>query len=376
MDDMKIYRFAVVVLSALLLIVVTGSMKRETVAEEKHLLYVASPGIRNYVEYGGVGILVYDIAAGHKFVKRIPTWPATEGKPAENVKGVVASAKTAKIYVSTPKRVACFDLITEKKVWEKEYEGGCDRMALSPDGKTLYVPSFEGPHWLVVDALTGEVIKKLELNSGAHNTVYSLDGRFAYLAGLKSPLLRVADTGTHTITKEVGPFGAAIRPFTINSAQTLCYVNVNELLGFEIGDLKTGKTLHRVEVTGFQKGPVKRHGCPSHGVGLTPDEKEVWLCDGFNEQMHVFDNTVTPPKQVASVKLREQPGWVTFSLDGKLAYPSTGEVIDVKTKKIIATLSDEAGRPVHSEKLLEIVFANGKPVRTGDQFGLGRVGDK
>jgi DNA-binding beta-propeller fold protein YncE len=272
--------------------------------------------------------------------------------------------------------VTCFDLITEKKVWEKEYEGGCDRMALSPDGKTMYVPSFEGPHWLVVDALTGEVIKKLELNSGAHNTVYSLDGRFAYLAGLKSPLLRVADTSSHTITKEIGPFSAAIRPFTINSAQTLCYVNVNDLLGFEIGDLKTGKTLQRVEVSGFQKGPVKRHGCPSHGVGLTPDEKEIWLCDGFNERVHVFDNTVTPPKQVASVKLREQPGWVTFSLDGKLAYPSTGEVIDVKTKKIIDTLSDETGRQVHSEKLLEIVFANGKPIRVGDQFGLGRAGGK
>ena len=32
-------------------------------AKEKHLLYVASPGIRNYVEYGGVGVLVYDIDA-------------------------------------------------------------------------------------------------------------------------------------------------------------------------------------------------------------------------------------------------------------------------------------------------------------------------
>ena len=72
---------------------------------------------------------------------------------------------------------------------------------------------------------------------------------------------------------------------------------------------------------------------PSHGVGLTPDEKEVWLCDAFNERVHVFDNTVTPPKQVTSVKLQEQPGWITFSLDGKIAYPSTGEVIDVEDEK-------------------------------------------
>jgi DNA-binding beta-propeller fold protein YncE len=369
---MNLHRVVVSFLSVLALVFAGADTARNAVVEEKHLLYVASPGIRNYVEFGGVGILVYDIQQGHKFVKRIPTWDVPEGKPAENVKGVVANAKTAKIYVSTPKRVACFDLITEKKVWDREYEGGCDRMALTPDGGTLYIPSFEGPHWHIVDALTGEVIKRLEPNSGAHNTIASLDGRFAYLAGLKSPLLPVVDTKTREIVRKVGPFSHSIRPFTINSDNSLCYVNVNELLGFEIGDLRTGKMLHRVEVAGFRKGQTKRHGCPSHGVGLTPDEKEVWICDAFNERLHVFDNTVMPPKQTMSIKLREQPGWITFSLDGRLAYPSTGEVIDVKTKKIIHALSDETGRQVLSEKLLEIVWANGKPVRASDQFGLGR----
>ena len=29
---------------------------------------------------------------------------------------------------------------------------------------------------------------------------------------------------------------------------------------------------------------------------------------------------------------------------------------------------------MQSEKLLEIDFAGGKPVRAGDQFGIGRVG--
>jgi len=373
---MNIQRVIASILLVLVLIFAVAPAPRQEAVEEKRLLFVASPGIRNYVEFGGVGILVFDIRQNHKFIKRIPTWDYPAGAPAENIKGVVANAKTAKIYLSTPKRLACFDLLTEKKVWEREYPGGCDRMALTPDGKTLYVPSFEGPHWNVVDALTGDVIKKLEPNSGAHNTIVSLDGKFAYLAGLKSPYLPVVDTKTMEIVRKVGPFSHSIRPFTVNRDNSLCFVNVNELLGFEIGDLRTGKMLHRVEIAGVPKGPPKRHGCPSHGVGLTPDEKEIWVCDAFNERMHIFDNTVMPPKQVTSIKLREQPGWITFSLDGRLAYPSTGEVIDVKTKQIITALSDEVGRPVHSEKLLEIVFANGKPVRAGDQFGLGRAGRK
>jgi hypothetical protein len=339
---------------------------------EHHYLYVAEPGIRNYVEYGGIGVLVYDMENGHKFMKRIPTFPEVPGKEPENVKGVAADAKTARLYVSTIKRVAAIDLATEKKVWEKEYEGGADRLAISPDGKTLYIPSLEGPHWNVVDAKSGDVITKIVTNSGAHNTIYGPGGKYVYLAGLKMPKLLIADASKREVVKEVGPFGSMVRPFTINGAETLCFVNVNELLGFEIGDLKTGKMLHRVEVKGFEKGPVKRHGCPSHGIGLTPDEKELWLSDGANERMHIFDATVMPPKQIATIKLRDQPGWVTFSMDGRYAYPSTGEVIDTKTRQIVAALTDEAGRQVQSEKVVEVVMSDGRPTRTGDQFGVGR----
>ncbi|MEJ7605976.1 MAG: hypothetical protein WKF37_06855 [Bryobacteraceae bacterium] len=267
-------------------------------AAEKKLLYVATPGIRNYVEYGGVGILVFDRDNGHRLVKRIPTLEVAPGQMPENVKGIAANARTARIYLSTPKRIAGFDLVTEKKVWEKEVEGGADRMALSPNGEVLYVPSFEGPHWNVLNAATGAVITKIETNSGAHNTIYGPDGRRAYLAGLKSPLLSVANTNNHQVIKTVGPFGHSIRPFTVNGRGTLCFVNVNGLLGFEVGDIKTGKMLHRVEVEGYKQGSVKRHGCPSHGIGLTPDEKELWVVDGHNNSVHIFDATSMPPKQM------------------------------------------------------------------------------
>jgi len=305
-------------------------------------------------------------------VKRIPTLPVPEGQAPENVKGIALSAHTGLLYVTTPKRMFALDLSAERIVWNREYEGGCDRMALSPDGTILYVPSFEGPHWHAVDARTGDVIRRIDTNSGAHNTIYGPDGAFVYLAGLRSPLLNVADARTHTIAKPIGPFSNVIRPFTINGAQTLCFVNVNGLLGFEVGDVRTGKMLHRVEVQGYRQGPVKRHGCPSHGVGLTPDESEIWVVDSANSSVHIFDARVMPPKQSVSIRLRDQPGWITFSLDGKYAYPSTGEVIDTKTRKTVAALTDERGRAVQSEKMVEAMYSGGRLVRVGDQFGIGR----
>ena len=338
----------------------------------RKLLYVAEPGIRDYVEYGGHGLLVFDIDHGHRFVRRIPTGGVDEkGKPL-NVKGVCASALTKRIYVSTTRSILCLDLLTDKLLWEKFYEGGCDRLALSPDGKIIYVPSLEGDHWHVIDALSGAVLQKIVRKSGAHNTIYGLDGSYVFLAGLKSPTLTVMDARTREVSLTVGPFTNVIRPFTVNYNNTLCFVNVNGLLGFEIGDLRTGKVLHRVELAGSKPGSEKRHGCPSHGIGLTPDETELWLTDAANSSLHIFDATAMPPKEIDQVHLRDQPGWITFGLDGRFAYPSTGEVIDVKTRKVVATLSDELSRAVQSEKLLEIDFQGTEPVRAGDQFGLGR----
>src|SRR5579864_1694359 len=240
-------------------------------------LYVAVPGIRNYLEYGGHGLLVFDIDKGHRFLKRIPTAGVDEQGIPINVKGACASAATKRFYISTIKTLTCLDLVSEKILWERPYDQGCDRMAISPDGKIMYIPSFEKDHWKVLDALSGDVITKIVTNSSSHNTIYGLDGKRAYLAGLNSPLLTVADTSSHTALKTVGPFSASIRPFTVDGEQRHCFVNVNGLLGFEVGDLATGKKLYRIEVEGYSQGPVKRHGCPSHGIGMTPDDKELWV---------------------------------------------------------------------------------------------------
>ena len=356
-----------------LLVAVNTRADESSPAAVSRLLYVASPGIRNDLTYGGHGLLVFDIDHGHKFVKRIPTAGLDEQGMPINVKGICASAATKRVYISTIRQLMCLDLVSEKLLWEKTVAGGCDRMSISPDGKLIYLPSFEGPHWNVVDAASGDIIAKIEPNSGAHNTVYGPSGDFAYLAGLRSPLLTVADARLHKTAKTVGPFGGSIRPFTIDGRERYCFATVNGLLGFEVGDLARGKLLHRVEVSGFKQGPVKRHGCPSHGIGLTPDEKELWVCDAANRRLHVFDATVMPPKPTTSIEVRDEPGWISFGLDGRLAYPSTGDVVDIATHKIVAQLTDEQGRSVGSEKLLEIDFTDGKPVRAGNQFGVGGV---
>jgi DNA-binding beta-propeller fold protein YncE len=357
-----------ILLIALFLPVDTGAQT----AGAKRYLYVATPGIRDYLGYGGHGILVFDIDNNHRFVKRIPTRGLHPNGRPSNVKGIAVSTSLNSIYVTTIEGLQRIDLATEKLVWEKMYEGGCDRMAISPDGKTMYLPSFEKDFWNVVDCETGDLIKKIQVVKRAHNTVYGLSGKQVYMADIASPILFVADPATHTIAKKVGPFGHFVRPFTVNGAETLVFATVDSLLGFEVGDLQTGQKLERIVVQGWNMGPVRRHGNPSHGIGLTPDEKEIWLADGFNMRMHVF-SAKKPYQQLTTIPLQDMPGWITFSLDGKYAYPSSGEVIDVKTRKILFTLQDENYNNVSSEKMIEIHMNGKKAVKAGDQFGVGRV---
>jgi len=369
-------KLAVLLLLGMLFSAMTIPVKKpvhnKTAPPTRHFLYVAVPGIRDYMGYGGHGLLVFDMDHQHKFVKRIETRGFHPNKTPSNVKGIAVSIPLNSIYISTIETLQRIDLSTGKIIWEKAIEDGCDRMSISPDGKTMYLPSFENKIWNVVDCKTGDVIKKIPGFTRSHNTLYGLSGNYVYLDDLASPWLKIADTKTNTVVNKVGPFGNFIRPFTVNGKETRVYVTVDSLLGFEVGDLKTGKKLARIVVEGWDKGPVRRHGDPSHGIGLTPDEKELWVCDGFNMRLHVF-SAVAPYQQLTTIPLQDMPGWVTFSLDGKFAYPSSGEVIDVKTRKVLLTLKDEFNNSVGSEKMLEVDFGGGKAVRAGDQFGIGRV---
>lgn len=351
-----------------------AEFSEETQGLTGHFLYVATPGIRDYLGYGGHGLIVFDIDNHHQFVKRIPTKGFhRDGRPA-NVKGIAVSKQLNSIYISTLYSLQRIDLATEKLIWEIPYDGGCDRMSISPDGKTMYLPSLEKDFWNVVQCENGKLITQIKVHARAHNTIYGSSGRWAYMADIASPLLHVADTQTHTVHRKIGPFSAGIRPFTINSDESKVYVTVNDLLGFEVGDLKTGKKLASIKVLGWDKGPVRRHGNPSHGIGLTPNEEEVWVCDGHNMRMHIF--SANPPyQQQTTIALSDMPGWVTFSMDGQYAYPSSGEVIHARTRAVMYLLKDEHYNTVSSEKMVEVFLKNGKVTRAGDQFGIGRVND-
>ena len=347
----------------------------------KELIYVTLPGtLEGSPDANGSGIVVLDARNNYNFVKRIPTWDVPASRNPEQVSGVTASAVTQMIYVATRGHLGAWDLTTDKMVWENTYDGQCcERPQIAPDGSFMYVGSDLKNFWYVINPKTGALITKVmtPLSLAAHNINLSFDGKTAFMSP-NGKVMSISDTSTNKLIKTI-EFPDNVRVFVLNRDSSLIYSNTNNLLGFEIADVKTGKMLQHVEVQGFgwpEKWNVTPrlripHGCPSHGIALINNESEVWLSDGINNYIHVFDNTKMPPRQIDAIKTNGGAYWMTPSIDGKLVYASSGEIIDAKTRKVVGVMKDEYGRTMHSEKLLHMSFNNGKLINVSNQFGNG-----
>lgn len=337
-------------------------------SETRRFLYMSSPDGAQKEGRSGAGILIFDIDDGHRFVRRIDV-PIFE----EGLRGFTGNLRTHSVYYSTTnRRLGQFDVESEKIVWEKQYEAGCDRSSVTLDGKKVYVPTgwwYAGDDsgFLIVDGKTGELKKRISVGAKAHNSIVSLDGKYAFLG--TETKLTMFSTSNDSIVKEIENVGEkGVFPYTVNSRNTIAYVCLGGHVGFDVVDLKGGKVLHRV-LAG--KEPIANR---THGAALTPDEKELWISDQKGQRLFVFDATQMPPKAKAQLDLSQGGhGWVAFSGDGRFAWNHTPDVFDSNTKQKVAEFRDESGNRVSASKFIEIHFKNGKVVWMGSEFGLGRL---
>jgi DNA-binding beta-propeller fold protein YncE len=318
-------------------------------------------------------IQVYDINHGHRRVRTIRVFDCCA-----DVRGAAAAARTHRFYVMYNRgnegHVASVDLLRGQLLWDKVlHRPGVDRGSLTPDGATLYLPTWENdnssPYELVVDALTGTVRGHIALAPRSHDTVVSLDGSRVFME-TKSPTgtITMASTATNQVVGTITGYccGGVLGPFSVNGRGTLMVNDVVGFHGFELADIAAGHVIASIPIIG--------PGSAGHGIAFSPDEREVWVNDGGAALVYVFDLTTTPPRQAETVHVSNPgPHWVTFSLDGRFAYvagrkgsPDPTDIIDTHTHKRVGQLSP-------SEDLVEVDMTANAVVAVGNQFGTGRV---
>ncbi len=342
---------------------------------------------------------VWDMDNGQELVQHVTGLPDTDG-----VRGVMVDPATNTLYISHggdgpgtedpghefDGSLLAYDLVTEKVLWNVSYPFPIDSGAISPDGTKIYMPSGENDTsgiWNVLSASNGEPIGSIQTGApGAHNTIVSLDGKYVYLGSRDRNYLDVASTATDKVVREIGPLVQGVRPFTVNGTNTLAYTTETEFLGFQVSSIVTGKVLYTVEFPGLTSPYPFEFSAPSHGITLTPNEKQLYVFDAVHETVHVFDVSGVPagqPVPVAEIKLSSiageqtpcdydclKSGWLQASLNGRFVYVGdSGDVIDTETLKVVKTLPALA----QTREMLEIDWADGAPVATSTRYGLGYV---
>lgn len=344
----------------------------------RHLVYVALPGSgERPIDPAGDGIVVLNADSNFAFVKRIHVWNYSASVGPETIEGVAADPATNMIYLASAGRLGAVDLATDKLVWSTTIGGRCcERPQVTADGKTIIVGSAYQDYWFKLDATTGklEAIIHTPGSPSAHNINLSPDGKLAFLSPV-GKLLQIADIASAKVVRTI-EFPDNVRVQALNKDASKIYVNQDNFLGYMVADTHTGKIVQTVEVTSvnwraaWNSSPRVRppHGCPSHGIAISQDGKEVWLADGIFNKIHVFSNTANP-KEIATIDTPDGVYWMTFGIDGKLVYASSGDIIDVATHKIVGSTKDENGTRLGSEKELDMSFVGGHLQRVSNQFG-------
>jgi YVTN family beta-propeller protein len=112
------------------------------------------------------------------------------------------------------------------------------------------------------------------------------------------------------------PVGGVPRPLAVSHDERTLYCALSDLHGFVIADIPERKVVKTIDLPPLPSGvqfPVPH--TPTHGLELTPDEKELWVTSCGTDTVYVFETATK--KVVGKIGVGRGPNWVTFSPDGK-----------------------------------------------------------
>jgi hypothetical protein len=294
---------------------------------------------------------------------------------------VAASAATGKLYVaymdvSGTGMVYCLNVYNDTIVWNKPISPGVDRLAINPDGRLLYVPTWEGgsaDYINVLDADTGEVVRRVHFSNRSHDTLYPLSGPIFQETKANDGsgnYLYLIDPRSYAISR-VGPYSGILGPYAVDSTSNYAVNNVMNLWGMQVANLRTGQII----TASLPDHPPGDAGL-LHGIGWSPDQSEVWE-SSKRDDPHVYVWDMGDPmapvlKQALTLKSGRGSHWLTFDIKGGYGYVAPNknssdgtEIFDARTHASIGLIGS-------SEDMIEIDFADGKISRVGDQYGIGR----
>lgn len=271
--------------------------------------------------------------------------------------GAAAAPDGSRLYFSSEAKLTLdvVDTSTLMITDEIPLSGRPNNITIGNDGRYVYVGIMADPGGIdIIDTVSLSNAGHIDTGSRVHNVYVTPDGKYL-VAGTFGGAgnLDVFSTETQQRVFQLYPPRndealEGIRPLafdtnTDNSTKNI-YVQISELHGFAVVDFATQTEITRIELPSIpeeERDPPPYNGAPAHGIGVSPDQKTLWVCSRQNG--HVYAYSLPDLNYLGGVEVGSHPDWITFSPDSRFAYAANGasddvSVIDIQELKEVARI--------------------------------------
>jgi YVTN family beta-propeller protein len=312
-------------------------------------LAAALPALASLPAWGG-GTLIYVTNSAGDSIHAID--PATntvvqEIKGIEAAHGIAPSPDGARIYVSdeADSTLDVFDRASGALIKKVPLSNRPNNIAVSKDGDRILVGIARGSGAVdVIDAKTLTRTNSIPVNGRLHNIYVTPDGKHLITGSIPGKRMTVIDLAREVPVWELA-FDLGVRPMAIepgpDGATKRNFVQLSDTNGFAVVDFAARKEVARITLPATAaefETDAGRATSPSHGIGVAPDGKTLWVTSIPNNAVFVYslaDLKLIGEVALPALKLAGHgpiasvPNWVTFTPDSKTIYISNAAMKSV-----------------------------------------------
>ena len=254
---------------------------------------------------------------------------------------VPANGRVAYTTIESENALKSLDASSGKVLSTLALPGRPNQCAVTPDGKLVAVPIFDGDSVQIVDTESMRILKSLPVKM-PHNCLNAGNNEHMFVTSIRSNQVNMIDLRTLEYIAEI-PVGGMPRPIAVDREEKTLYVALSGFHGFVIVDIPSRKVVHQVDFPALPPNTDLRPllNTATHGLTLTPDGKELWAASVPTGSVYVYD--VPSGKVSPAIAVGQFPNWIAFSPDGRYGCISnTGSndcsIVDRGSKKEIARI--------------------------------------